>query len=1271
MYIQHNLPAADAARQIKINSSNYQKVSKKLSSGYKINSAADGAAELGISEQMRSQIRGLNQSVENAEDGANYIQVADGSMHEIHAMLQRMRELSVQSLNDTNTPADRAAMAAEFDQLQCEIDRISGGTDYNTQPVFGEHDPSYYQIAGNRKWEPDQTHFVEAPNNTLEIHLPDTYTPSDYSITIAPDVYTTQELMDEIDDALAAIKPSNPGFVFELSKDGYCNLNFEGGKNSPAKIDSVDGGLAYLIYDCYNSYSSSSLLGTTAFQGSWPLPITTGQNDELQFYIEKTDGTSEFVSMVIPGGKYSRSQLIDLINQNLAAYPDVSAKEYGGQCIQITGGATASITGLKGNMFKYEDSSIGEHVYTSIFYDNTRYGAASGTHYIFTGSAYYGSPAKTSVTIDNTNSTLKIKMKDDPDYTEISLLPAGTSSKDYSLSEMAEELKKQFKLCGMDITAYVDRHYVSGGNYMSGYYHRLVLKSTTTGEDVSFTFDTADSVSKAAYEALFVNTRYDYDKTPTTSSGAAPAPPSISGRAYLNGAVTIPANANTLSVSVNGTTVNFTIPPKTYPSLSDLVNELNGLIPADQQDKFTFTNDAGYLRIKGTDKATTLSFGNTQGAYNQLFVSTYETVKSFYESDTGVEEYAQGGTRPTKQDMATITIPHDIPSAQTEITSSNNRFTFTLNGISRTVYLSPGNYSKAGLVAELDAQLKAHNLPATATLNNDRLTLSTTLTGSNCNLSISASPSGSAWEAFVGTQTQINAPSYPVSTLPGSPTVLQGADLNGGNITLDDSNRIFELDVAGTPDNPHTITLPAGGPYSVSQVVGLLNTAIENEIGKGVITVTTSNGGIRLTADKNGYESFTVDSQSGFYKKILTYHYAETIQKDPSITDSSHEFKDAFIIGREDILNKQIEIVAGANDKFILDFKHPAQKDPINLEVTLSEGVKSSDEIARELTYKLNEILRLKGFSAFNINVSIGQPHSTGVVGSNDDKALQITLTEAKDTNTGKPIPAPDGEYVIDGIRGSAAYSLFYKTTGLPKPSYTTGVQDISGGVSFPPGKNVLTMCVDSQEYSFTFDERDYTAEEFLKELNDKFQNGDDNNNQAPLEATLVDGHLRLTHKVPGSHTITEIGGTAKGIVFYHEEGRDGLPAYMLQVGSLGHQGLELPRLRVNTTALGINSLTITKPKYANKALGRLDEAITLLSTRRSLYGALHNRIEHITANNSNTSENLQASESRIRDTDFGTEMIKFACTQILQQSAQSMLAQANQLPNRVTELFR
>lgn len=233
-----------------------------------------------------------------------------------------------------------------------------------------------------------------------------------------------------------------------------------------------------------------------------------------------------------------------------------------------------------------------------------------------------------------------------------------------------------------------------------------------------------------------------------------------------------------------------------------------------------------------------------------------------------------------------------------------------------------------------------------------------------------------------------------------------------------------------------------------------------------------------------------------------------------------------------------------------------------------------------------------------------------------------------------------------------------------------TGSQDISGGVVFPPDKNTLTLKADGKEYQYTFPKDFYNADEVAAFLNDKFEHGDDNGQVAPLVASLADGRLQIKHKVLGNHTISEVGGSAKGIVFYQENSRKNLDAFMLQVGALGHQGLELPRLRVGTAALKINSVTISRPKYAEKALQRLDEALNLLSEKRSAYGALYNRIEHLVANNSNTSENTQASESRIRDTNMAAEMIEFLKQKLMMQVSDSVLAQANQIPERLLNLL-
>ena len=136
MIIQHNMPAANTNRQLGITNSSLQKSTEKLSSGYRINRAGDDAAGLSISEKMRGQIRGLNQASTNAQDGISMIQTAEGAMNELHSVVQRMRELTVQAANDTNVEEDRMAIQSEIKQLSEEIDRIAQSTEFNTMKLL-------------------------------------------------------------------------------------------------------------------------------------------------------------------------------------------------------------------------------------------------------------------------------------------------------------------------------------------------------------------------------------------------------------------------------------------------------------------------------------------------------------------------------------------------------------------------------------------------------------------------------------------------------------------------------------------------------------------------------------------------------------------------------------------------------------------------------------------------------------------------------------------------------------------------------------------------------------------------------------------------------------------------------------------------------------------------------------------------------------------------------------------------------------------------------
>ena len=136
MVVQHNLTAMNSSRMLNITTDSQAKSTEKLSSGYKINRAADDAAGLAISEKMRRQIRGLTQASSNAQDGISCVQTAEGALAEVHDMLQRMTELAVKAANGTQTSADRGYINQEVQALVSEIDRVASTTTFNEQMLL-------------------------------------------------------------------------------------------------------------------------------------------------------------------------------------------------------------------------------------------------------------------------------------------------------------------------------------------------------------------------------------------------------------------------------------------------------------------------------------------------------------------------------------------------------------------------------------------------------------------------------------------------------------------------------------------------------------------------------------------------------------------------------------------------------------------------------------------------------------------------------------------------------------------------------------------------------------------------------------------------------------------------------------------------------------------------------------------------------------------------------------------------------------------------------
>jgi flagellin len=147
--INTNVASLNAQRNLNTSQLNLNKSMQRLSSGMRINSAKDDAAGLAISDRMTSQIRGLNQAARNAQDGISLAQTAEGALNETTNLLQRMREIAVQSANDTNTDEDRASLNAEFGELVEEIDRIAQNTQFNNKNVLASGSTFIFHVGAN------------------------------------------------------------------------------------------------------------------------------------------------------------------------------------------------------------------------------------------------------------------------------------------------------------------------------------------------------------------------------------------------------------------------------------------------------------------------------------------------------------------------------------------------------------------------------------------------------------------------------------------------------------------------------------------------------------------------------------------------------------------------------------------------------------------------------------------------------------------------------------------------------------------------------------------------------------------------------------------------------------------------------------------------------------------------------------------------------------------------------------------------------------------
>ena len=338
MVVQHNMQAMNANRMLNVTTSAQSKSTEKLSSGYRINRAADDAAGLTISEKMRKQIRGLDQASTNAEDGVSSVQTAEGALTEVHSMLQRMNELATQAANGTNSKdSDRQAIQDEIDQLTTEIDRVSETTKFNetyllkgdkgaTKNVYmNGHD------AGLKGTLTDSAKSATFVMDTLKAG--DKYTIAGKEYTIGSAKTELTDLIDKADKELTAAAAGTKDV--EIDGKTY-TLTYKQGGNTIAE---VGGNAVASLTDLKDKVKEGS---SVSYDGK----TLTAMNDKLGGGTDRkaADGIDDDDSSIITAAQAKKLIKAELIAANNIGTVDSKATVDDGTDDAATGKTTFNIT---------------------------------------------------------------------------------------------------------------------------------------------------------------------------------------------------------------------------------------------------------------------------------------------------------------------------------------------------------------------------------------------------------------------------------------------------------------------------------------------------------------------------------------------------------------------------------------------------------------------------------------------------------------------------------------------------------------------------------------------------------------------------------------------------------------------------------------------------------------------------------------------------------------------------------------------------------------
>ncbi len=658
MVIQHMITTQIAIDKQKNSTNKLKKASERLSSGYRINRAADDAAGLAVSEKLRSIRRGLRQGLRNIEDGISYVRTVEGASQEIHNMLGRLKEIAVEAANGTyDDDVDREALDLEYQQILDEIDQMTDNADFNGVPLFEKHLPAFEMNEGDVCHNSGVN--ITSKNDTLVIGYTIEGVKQEITVDIPHGQYSAEETADLIDDVLFKHAPE---LIIGVNTEKQFTLQAEGGS-----IDSISGSASSLFYNTVLGSSDGYLLGVTVFRNeSVEMPIIAGANDVIAFRVGNTDDT--LYSVKLDAGSYNRKELIDEINSKITAagvpgdIEAVATENSKGELI-IGLASESTITGLSGNFIKMDGV-------TSPIYDICKYGAIDNSQSVLSGARtilsdmviergrneyfvldlkYYGD--------DASQKTAKLR---------IDLLADGENVKTYaSPTDIISTIQQQLDDAGYPFTASLN---AKGG---------IEISSDQFGDKCDVRVNAADVPSDYMMKDLFdAGTLREVKPSRATSTYTRAI---FTAYKELGPSVYIPATENTLSFNVTVSDddsspetverVDVVIPARNYTSTDELVQTMNDYLDnnyPDIADKLQFSIDASntlklYAEGTNSSKIEKIAIDSTSSAYNRLIAGAkyYDNIKTEdgYQTAYATESSGVPGTsRPNVSSTAGSTV---------------------------------------------------------------------------------------------------------------------------------------------------------------------------------------------------------------------------------------------------------------------------------------------------------------------------------------------------------------------------------------------------------------------------------------------------------------------------------------------------------------------------------------------------------------------------------------------------------------------------------------